>query len=93
MLRPYGRLHPAVGANVHVRAELDLPRGDLRFGMKSEALPIDDEAHVRADLAASPQVKRFIDDQIADAVVALYQRGYFGGGFSGGDVLFCLRGA
>ena len=60
--------------------------------MKSEALAVHDEAHVRADFAVGPKIESFLDDQIPDAIVALDQARDFGGGFRGGHILFGLRG-
>src|ERR1700689_2952033 len=87
-----GRLLPAIRANVHIVAKFHLAHADFRLGVKSEALAIHDEAHVRADFAVGPQIKRFLDDQIPDAIVALDETRDFGGGFRSGDVFFGLRG-
>ena len=98
MLRPYEtafmrrRFLAAFGADVNIAAELHLAHADFCLGVKSEALAVHDEADVRADFAVGPQIKRFLDDQVADAIVALNEAGDFGGGFGGGDVLFGLRG-
>ena len=80
------------GADVHVVADFHFARGDIGFGMKAEALAVHHEAHVRADLAVGPEVERFLDDQIADAIVAFDQARDLRGGFGGGDVFFRLRG-
>ena len=83
-------LRAAIGADVNVSAELHFARGDFALGVESDALAVDDKAHVRADLASCPEVERLLDDQVADAVVALDEPGYFRGGFRRSDVLFSL---
>ena len=66
-----GRFCAAFGADVDVVADFHFARGDFRFGVEAEALAIDHEAHVRAHFAVGPKIERFVDDQIADAIVAL----------------------
>src|SRR5487761_301351 len=59
--------------------------------MKTESLPVDDVAHIRAHLAAGPQMKRFLDDQISDAVVALDQLRHFARGLRGRNIRLAFR--
>jgi len=92
MLRPYGKFPSAVWTYIHVIAKLDLAGGDFRFGVKSEALAVHDEAHVCADLPIGPEIERLVHDQVADAIVALDQVRDFGGGFRGGDIFLGLGG-
>ena len=85
------RFRAAFGANVHVIAKPHFPRGNFRLRMKAESLAVHDEAHIRANFAVSPKIERFLDNQIADAIISLDQPGNFRGGFGGSNVFLRLR--
>jgi hypothetical protein len=68
-----------------------LAGAEFRLRMKAEALAIDDVAHLRADFAAGPEMKRFLDEQIADAIILLDEFADFPRGFRGGNIGFGLR--
>ena len=69
-----------------------IARANLHFGMEPEALPVHHVTHVRANFPAGPELERFVDDQIADAIVALDELRDFRRRLRCGNVFFGLRG-